>query len=237
MILTHRNSTNTPLLALIQSHIKERAKSKNCPEWIKSLVFPSSDDPDSFTPPECIMTAQLDPDAIVLANARNRKAYYRFDISQTLGFLLRHTHFVEFPTIELWEDFKGTVVDTQGMVVQQSDDEERKPKRRKLNKKAGRKAISGLVGGYGSDEEETPRNGLSLLGGYVESDEEVQTTTVMVDDGLGEEDAEGDTDDEGDEEMDPSALLELLRQVQGEGRWAEHIEDDEVDWGDSEEPE
>jgi len=207
---------------------------------MKSLVFPSPDDPDSFTPPECVMTAQLDPGAMVSANSRNRKAYYRFDMLQTLGFLLRHTHFVEFPTIELWEDFKGTVVDTQGTVTQQSDNEERRPKRRKLNKKAGKKAISGLVGGYGSDEEkeEAPRSGLSLLGGYVESDEEVQTTTKLVDDGLGEEDAEGDTDNEGNEDMDPSALLEMLRQVQDDGRWAENIEDDVVDWGDSgEEPE
>ena len=230
MVLTHRNSINTPLLDLIQSHIKERANSKNCPEWIKSLVLPNPDDSDSFTPPECVMTAQLDPGVIVLANSRNRKAYYRFDLSQTLSFLLRHTHFVEFPTIEIWEEFKGTVVNTQGTVTQQSDNEERRPKRRKLSKKAGKKAISGVVG-YGSDEE-APRNGLSLLGGYGESDEEVQTTPMLMDDGLGEEDAEGDTDNECDEDLDPSTLLEMLRQVQG-GRWAENIEDDEVDWGDS----
>ena len=186
------------------------------------------------------MTAQLDPSAIVLSSSRSRKAYYRFDMSQTLGFLLRHTHFVEFPTIELWEEFKGTVVDTHGAVTQLSGEEERKPKRRKLNAKAGRKAITRLVGGYGSDEEGegAPRNGLSLLGGYAESDEEVKSTTMLVDDDLGEEDAEGDTDNEGGEEMDPSALLEMLRQVQGDGRWTENIEDDEVDWGDSgEEPE
>jgi hypothetical protein len=177
------------------------------------------------------MTAQLDPGAIVLATSRNRKAYYRFDLSQALGFLLRHTHFVEFPTIEIWEEFKGTVVNTQGTVTQQSDNEERRPKRRKLNK-AGKKAISGVVGGYGSDEE-APRNGLSLLGGYGESDEEVETTPMLMDDGLGDEDAEGDTDNECDEDLDPSTLLEMLRQVQGDGRWAENMEDDEVDWGDS----
>lgn len=186
------------------------------------------------------MTAQLDPTVTVLPNSRSRKAYYRFDTSQSLGFLLRHTHFVEFPTIELWEEFKGTVVDPEGTITQQVDDEERKPKRRKLNKRAGKKAISGLVGGYGSndEEEETPRNGLSLLGGYVESDEEAQSTTMRLDDELGEEDADGDTDDEAGQEINPYMLLEMIRQAQGEERWVENTEDDEVDWGDSgEEPE
>lgn len=244
VMLTHRNSINTPLLALIQSHVKERDNAKKesaCPEWIKSLVFPPADDPESFTPPECVMTAQMDPCAIVLSSSQSRKAYYRFDMSQTLGFLLRHTHFVEFPTIELWEEFKGTVVDTQGAITQLSGDGVMKPKRRKLNVKAGKKTISGLVGGYGSDEEEdeeTSHNGLSLLGGYVESDEEVPSTTILVDDDLGDEDAEGDTDDEQDGDVDPSVLLEMLQRMQGDGRWAEHTEDDEVDWGDSgDEPE
>jgi len=244
VILTHKNNINTPLLALIQSHVRDRFNSKKdglCPEWIKSLVVPHPEDVDSFTPPECVMTAELDPNATVLTSSGSHKAYYRFDTSKTLGFLLRNTHFVEFPTIELWEEFKGTVIDAQGVVTQSADNEEMGPKRRKLNVKAGKKAIKGLVGDYGSDEEEeeASRNGLSLLGGYEESDEEgVQLSTVLGHDIPGEEDAEGDTDDEGDVDMDPSVLLEMLRQVQGDVKWAENTEDDEVDWGDSgEEPE
>jgi hypothetical protein len=244
VILTHRNSINTPLLPLIQTHVRDRFNSKKdglCTEWIQSLVFPNPEDLDAFTPPECVMTAELEPNATVLTSSGERKAYYRFDTSKTLGFLLRNTHFVEFPTIELWEEFKGTVIDALGVVTQRADNEEKRPKRRKLNAKAGRKAINGLVGGYGSDgeEEEASHNGLSLLGGYEESDEEgVQPSAVLVHDLPGEVDAEGDTDDEDDIDMDPSVLLEMIRQVQGDARWTENTEDDEVDWGDSgEEPE
>lgn len=215
----------------------ERANSKKegaCPDWIKSLIFPDPDDPESFTPPQCVMTAQLDPLAVVVSSSRTKAAYYRFDPSKTLGLLLRNTHFVEFPTIEIWEEFRGTVVDTQGAVTQQP--EEPKLKRRKLATKAGKKAITGLLGGYGSDSEEEAdtQNVMALLGGYAGSDEddveEVKDRTMNMDD-LGDEDADGDTDD--DIELDPAALLELMRQAQGSERWAENIGDDDlVDWGD-----
>lgn len=126
-------------------------------------------------------------------------------------------------------------MDTQGAVTQQP--EEPKPKRRKLSTKAGKKAMTGLLGGYGSDSEEEAdvQNVMSLLGGYAGSDddedvEEVKDGTMDMDD-LGDEDADGDTDD--DIELNPAALLELMRQTQGSDRWAENVGDDDlVDWGD-----
>jgi hypothetical protein len=219
----------------------ERANSKKegaCPDWIKLLIFPDPDDPESFTRPQCVMTAQLDPRAVVVSTSRTKAVYYRFDPSKPLGVLLRNTHFVEFPTIEIWEEFRGTVVDTQGAVTQQPE-EEHKPKRRKLTTKAGKKAISGLLGGYGSDsEEETEtQNVMSMLGGYAGSDDEEDAGEVREEaketemDGLGDEDADGDTDDE--VELDQATLLELMRQAQGSERWAENVGDDDlVDWGD-----
>lgn len=98
---------------------------------------------------------------------RGQHAYYSFDPSQPVINLLRHTHFVEFPTIEIWEDFQGTLVNAQGIV-----EHERQPKRRKMDPEVGRLAINGLLGDYGSEEEEAP-NLLAVLDNYTESDEGV----------------------------------------------------------------
>lgn len=227
---------NMPLLSLIQT-VTARAQSKRenpSPTWVKHFVAPDPDDPESFTAPQCVMTAQLNPHSAILPGARGRAAYYRFDPAKTLAVLLRYTHFVEFPTIDLWEEFSGTVVDVKGAVTQQPADDERRPKRRKLATKAGKKAIDGLLGGYGSDgdEEKAAPNVLSLLDGYAGSDDEGDGSNKGV--SGDDEDAEGETDDEIEVELDPAALLELMRQAQGE-KWVENIggDDDTVDWGDS----
>lgn len=186
-------------------------KESSYPEWAKCLVNPGSDDDaESFTNPQCIMQA-------LISHQLKGPAYYSFDPSQPLINLLRHTHFVEFPTIEVWEEFQGIIVDAQG-VVRQSEDE-RQPKRRKLNAKAGRLAINGLLGDYGSEEEEQKQkqapNVFAALDNYAESEE---------DDGL------NGSDDEGEVELDPTILLNLMRQARDEP-WA--VEEDEmVDWGD-----
>lgn len=218
------------LISIIQGHMTERSTSKKegaCPAWVKPLVTPDLDDPEAFTFPQCVMTAQLDPFATT-SGPQPKSAYYRLDATKTLALLLRHTRFVEFPTIEVWEEFRGTVVDTQGAVTQ-SAVEERRPKRRKLNSNAGKKAISGLLGGYGSEEEAgaEPQSILAMLGGYAGSDDE---------DELGDEDAEGETDDEVEVEVeaDPVLLFEMMQQARGEEDWTiENREDEDVvDWGD-----
>lgn len=121
------------------------------------------------------------------------------------------------------------------------DEEGRERKRRKVDVKAGKKAIEGLLGGYGSDSDEemeegqidAPRDekdikesGLSLLGGYGASD----------DDGEAEEDGgerqSPDTpvleDSENEEpELDPAAVLEVLKRIRGiEGKG----EEDDGSW-------
>jgi hypothetical protein len=213
ILITHRNNIKSSLLTLIRSHMKtdRRNPSKkeiSYPEWAKCLVNPDpDDDPESFTNPQCVMQA-------VISHQLRGPAYYSFDPSQPLINLLRHTHFVEFPTIEVWEEFQGIIVDAQG-VVRQSEDE-RQPKRRKLNPKAGRLAINGLLGDYGSEEEEEEEgeeeasNMLAALDNYAES---------------GEED-----EDEGEVEIDPAILLNLMRQA----REKTAVEEDIVDWGDYE---
>ena len=210
ILITHKNNIKSSLLTLIRSHMKtdrrnHSKKEGSYPEWAKCLVNPDpDDDPESFTNPQCVMQA-------LTSHQLRGPAYYSFDPSQPLINLLRHTHFVEFPTIEIWEEFQGIIVDGQG-VVRQSEDE-RQPKRRKLNPKAGRMAINGLLGDYGSeeDEEQIP-NMLAALGNYAESGED--------DDGL------NGSDDEGEVKIDPTILLDLMRQAR------DVEEDDIVDWGD-----
>jgi len=237
ILLTHRNNIETPLLSLIQAHITERIKSKKnlaVPAWVKSLVCPHPDDPDSFTHPQCLMTVQVDP--CLTLGSRQKLGYYRFDHSQKLSVLLRNTHFVEYPTIEIWEEFHGLLIDTQGTVTHPVE-EERKPKRRKLNRKAGKLAINGLLGGYGSDEEAEKaeeqaaaaadnRNILSLLGGYMGSDDEEEASAANSD-----LDADAEAEDDDELELDPAVLLELMRQARG----SERGEEDTIDWGDSDE--
>jgi len=81
-----------------------------------------------------------------------------------------------------------------------------------MNAKAGRLAINGLLGDYGSedDEQEEAPNVLAALDDYTESD---------------------DGDGEGEVELDPAMLLDLVRQARGDEPWAVE-EDDIVDWGD-----
>ncbi|KAJ7117320.1 hypothetical protein C8R43DRAFT_103359 [Mycena crocata] len=229
-LLTHRNGLDTPLLALIQRHITER-KEGACPAWVRPLVCPDVTDPDGFSPPQCVMTAAVDPLAIRASSNRSKRPYYRFDATQDLAALLRHTHFVEFPTIEVWEEFAGTVVDGAGAVTQFAQ-EERAPKRRRLDKKAGGKVLVGLLDGYGSsgdDEEEKVQvqDGLGMLGGYSGSDDDEGAAASAMQGEIVDSDIE-------EVEMDPAALLELMRKARGDENWTPHTDDDDqVDWGDS----
>lgn len=269
-LMTHRNALEKPLLEAMRSQVTERKKSKKgdpLPAWISPLLFPDPDDPEGFTMPICAMRTPLDPLAALQSRASAPRpghvrceAYYKLDPTKPIGAGLKHKNFVEFPTIEIWEEgsFRGTIVDDQGSV--QRDTEEPPPKRRKMSAREGRKAITGLLGGYGSDEEEgeqrEEKNVLDLLGGYTGSDEEeggasggtqprADATGLgdEYDDGLSDEDAEGETDDEAEAAPeDLAVLLEQLRQAGAlrdpgaDGRLAGVVEGDEeqVDWGESE---
>jgi hypothetical protein len=144
--------------------------------------------------------------------------------------LLRETPFVEFPTIEVWEEgdvgFVGTIVDGQGSVMKYADDGERRAKRRKLNVGAGKKAIHGLLGDYGSDDEdggEEESGVMAMLGEYAGSDEDGDHVAERVD----------EEDEETVVKLDPAALLELVQQAQALD--PEAVNEDLVDWGDSDE--
>ncbi|KAJ7904234.1 hypothetical protein B0H14DRAFT_3079158 [Mycena olivaceomarginata] len=244
-LLTHRNSLETPLRTLLQTHVADR-KEGAVPAWVRSLVCPDpspDSDPVAWPPPHCVMSAPAAIDtAAAFSNRAQRKQkqrlYYRLDCAKSLAELLRHTQFVEFPTIEVWEEFRGTVVDAAGAVTQasQDDDEQgRAPKRRRLDRKGGKK-IAGLLDGYGSSSEDgensegkpQPRqNGLDMLGKYEGSDDEGDGEPMQ-------EDVLVDSDAEEQVELDAAALLELVRKARGDENWTPKLGDDDlVDWGDS----
>ncbi|PPR02465.1 hypothetical protein CVT24_002014 [Panaeolus cyanescens] len=229
VVLTHRNDLKTPLITLLRTSIEQRSNSKKDAsnlEWARRLVFPEVDDAESFSNPTCVMAAQINPRDPQWRNAIKKKAYYGLDASQTLGTVLRHTHFVEYPTIEVWAEFQGTIVDAQQGTV--TVEEEAQPKRRKLNAKAGKQKMKGLLGDYGSDEEHEEegekKNALSTLDNYAESDEDNDEQALEL---------QG-SDEEGiDAEVDPAVLLELMKHVQSRASWDEEV----VDWDDDDGPE
>ncbi|KAI0776123.1 hypothetical protein BD413DRAFT_677249 [Trametes elegans] len=261
-LLTHRNALETSLLSAMRAHVAERSKSKKekaPPAWVHALVNPDEDVPDSFTPPLCVMSTPLDP--LVALNAHPsilqpgrllRHGYYKLDPNKPIGAVLKHKYFVEFPTIEVWEEdaFQGTIVDDRGAVVHTLDDGPR-PKRRKLNAKQAKTAMSGLLGGYGSDEGEEAteeHNVMSLLGGYADSGddgeggEQPETENAETDEGWGDEDADGETDEEQD--RDPELLAAMLQKLREAGALRDPgadstlagyagADEEQVDWGDS----
>ncbi|KAH9853590.1 hypothetical protein C2E23DRAFT_699373, partial [Lenzites betulinus] len=255
-LLTHRNTLEATLLGALRAHVSERSRSKKDktpPAWVQGLVLPDADVPDAFAPPLCVMSTPLDPLASLSSHASIpqpgrllRTAYYKLDHSKPLGALLKHKHFVEFPTIEVWEEdaFQGTIVDERGAIVH-GDYEEPLPKRRKLNARQAKKAMNGLLGGYGSDEAEEgaeeERNVMNLLGGYADSGDEGNDGG---EDDWGDEDAEGETDEEYEAEESPEVLAAMLQKLRDAGALRDPVldsnlaghgvaDEDQVDWGDS----
>ncbi|KAL0949900.1 hypothetical protein HGRIS_009929 [Hohenbuehelia grisea] len=250
-LVTHRNNMETSLLKIIQTQVSERAKSRKdsaCPPWLSPFVCPDPDDADAFQPPCCVMRA---PAVVTRPSPRGHhtsapQAYFRLDPALKLSALLRHTSFVEFPTIEVHEEFSGPFVDASGEVAD-VEDTPSAPKRRKLNAKAGKAAIAGLLGGYGSEDDEDgsdsarTENVLSLLGGYQGSDGEDEEPAADTDGDLPAQvtvaDAvidEGDESEEEDVPLDPNVLLELIKSSRADHDLLVAADQDEkLDWNDS----
>ncbi|KAJ3826064.1 hypothetical protein EV361DRAFT_1023783 [Lentinula raphanica] len=292
--LTHRNNTKTSLLQLVANQIRDRrnleqkrekgkGKQKSAsedlssssslfPSWILDLIeeistpISNSNDPNesTYSPFNALIRAPILPTSITITGTRPKTAYHRISPTEPLLTALRKTHFVEYPTLELWPrgEFSGVVVDQhadpqasessgygyrQQMVFERGDlpleDNDgmkaaRRAKRRKIELKAGKKAISGLLQGYGSgDESEQDEekdagkddgripNGMTMLDGYADSEDEDEKNENKLA-------LESDEDDE-EIEVSPEVLLELVRKAQGRSSWMDDSKDDErVDWGD-----
>lgn len=153
------------------------------------------------------------------------------DSERKLSTLLRNKHFVEFPTIDVWEEgaFRGVLFD--GVRTFRSQGGQRPTKRQRLDVTKGRAAISGLLGGYGSEDDEEADTALTRLGEYEGSDvENVQLTTSEEAD----TDTDGLTEDGDDDEgamVDPATLLAMVHEAQR--RHGEDGEYEEIDYGES----
>ncbi|KAF9221910.1 hypothetical protein BS17DRAFT_784161 [Gyrodon lividus] len=252
-VLSHRNQLSTTLLAALQRHApwippkSQKQKENALPDWLPSLANPHPDDPEGFVPPHCYIRAGLDFLHTIYPGGapinRNTVYYHQLDPTLNLAELLRNTHFVEFPTIHIFDpdasSFLGTVIDKTGLITRfLEDDQGSAAKRRKLDQKAGLQAIAGLVGEYGSEsgsqsEEGTEKKqsiGLVTLGEYSGSDDDEETPTDIEDyriqDGYPELNDHDISSDVEDTPIDPAVLLELVKQAQGAA------DEDGVDWGD-----
>ncbi|KAI9466921.1 hypothetical protein BJY52DRAFT_32492 [Lactarius psammicola] len=228
ILLTHRNNFDLSLRDLFQSRVSERTKGKGraeLPTWVKTLALPHPDVPDTFTPPQFFIRASLD----LLSGQHERIGFIKLNGEQKLSSLLRNKQFVEFPTIEVWEEgaFRGVLLDESGTFGLQRG--QKPAKRRKLNATEGRAAIAGLLGDYGSEDSDEADTALTKLGEYEESGAENEQSTTSEE---GHTDAlsdDGDDDDGGSEVIvDPATLLAMVQEAQG--RNEEDIEYDKVDW-------
>jgi hypothetical protein len=231
-LLTHRNNFDLPLRDLFQSHISQRTKGKtraDLPTWVKTLALPDPDIPDAFTPPQFFIRAPLDP----LSGRSEKFGFIKLDSERRFSALLRNKQFVEFPTIEVWEEgaFRGVLLDGTGALEPRGS--QRPAKRRRLDVTKGRAAIAGLLGGYGSDGGDEADTALTRLEEYEGSDAENEQPTTSDEDDTGDltEESNDDDDEEPNAVVDPAALLAMVQEVQR--RHDEDEEYDEVDWGES----
>jgi len=232
-LLTHRNNFDLPLRDLFQSHFSQRTKGKtraDLPSWVKTLALPDPDIPDTFTPPQFFIRAPLDP----LSGRSEKFGFIKLDSERRFSALLRNKQFVEFPTIEVWEEgaFRGVLLDGTGALEPQGG--QRPAKRRRLDVTKGRAAIAGLLGGYGSDAGDEADTALTKLEEYEGSDAENEQPTTSSDEDDSGDLTEGSNDDDDEEPnavVDPAALLAMVQEVQR--RHDEDEEYHEVDWGDS----
>jgi hypothetical protein len=191
-LLTHRNLPNMPLRRLVEKHIK---LSKNTtPEWVIDLV--ERDEADRV------------PKFSVLDS--HQKRYRQLNPSESIPGVLRDTSFIEFPTIEISDDelIGSTVV---------PDSPPRK--RRKLDVREGKKAIQGLIGDYGSDDDDESHVASS----------EVEKSLVPWTESGDEKDAKDDDDNDDEVSPEPQDLLQLVQQLKEGGSDEEFAED----WVDS----
>jgi hypothetical protein len=226
-------------------------KENSIPAWVHAFVIADADDPSSFVPPLfCMSVSRLSGKVTASSpsssspSSSKAAAYYKLNPTMPLLTALKNLHFIEFPTIDVFEEsqFSGTIVDPEGAITQEGNTgEERPAKRPKLTAQAMQKAIGGHLGDYGSDSEEEQEtrkdDRMATLGDYGDSDEGEERSAE------GEKSPEGNVQfSDEEDEVDPQTLVQLLQQVQGQAmldhdglRDDDNDDDDddqEVDWGD-----
>ncbi|KAI6105516.1 hypothetical protein F5141DRAFT_1124178 [Pisolithus sp. B1] len=236
-VIAHRNPISKTLLDILRCHIPQQPlqsrkhREHSLPDWVPPLVHPHLEDPESFAHPDCYVRASLD---LHYQPTSQAEFYHKLDPTSPLLELLRNTHFVEFPTIHIFDrdasSFRGTVVDKTGRITRHRQDEAygKAPKRRKTNAQA----IAGLLGDYGSSSESEKdqtrkKDGLLMLGNYSENEVMEATSGVRLshdDDETGSPEESSSSDAE-ETPIKPEMLLELMKR-------ARQAADEDIDWGD-----
>jgi len=222
VLLTHKNDWAKTLRVLVHIHLKGASRIRKDPavlDRVEALVGANADD-ESITEP--LIAMQCPRSQNHYSNQPpSRRTYYKLDWNAKLSSVLRNKAYVEFPVIEILEEscFDGILLDEEG----NKTSIETTRKRRKLNSAAGKKAIVGLIGEYGSDgdEGEDDDNALDELGDYVDA-ESIEGEGS----GHSEDDAEGDL---GETELVSQSYLD--GNIHG-GYTRDDNEDPELDWGD-----
>jgi len=132
------------------------------PEWVQELLPTSPSSPSTSkdeSPDTLFLLLKLPP-------TPPKKQYHALDKSLPLDKLLRKKRFIEWPTVHVWlaDEFEdGYIVGRERPDVQEDESPPYPYKKRKLNVQAGKKVLSGLVGGYasGSDDEDEDAEGES----------------------------------------------------------------------------
>lgn len=181
---SNKNDWTKTIRELLQSSLRTMRKDGKLLDWL-NLDTESAIDPNSSSV-LCLMKRPKIEDDPSDPNF-GKVTYYKLDFNAKLSSALQNKHFVEYPTIDLVDekDFKGLLVEDDGFRI---DPSERRVKRRRLDTETAKKTISGLVGGYGSDDDDEQPNQLSTLESYVESDGEA----VLSSDGENSLDEDGD---------------------------------------------
>ena len=158
----------------------------------------------------------------------SQAGYYKLDWNAKLCKALRQTHFVEFPTIEVMEEgqFSGVLVDSEGALDYHTSNVPRK--RRRIDAMSSKKALSSLIGGYGSEgssNEDSDHEGPSATAAVVDYESDSGETND------GDVDAIGEADETYDEEN----FREYLDYTKPDEQSAIPLEndDEQLDWGDS----
>lgn len=118
------------------------------------------------------------------------KVYHKLDPCATLQNILKLKTFVEYPTIEIWQDgdFSGVVKEESGKIL---DVKARWPKSSTTDNRADKETITSLLQDYTSQDEEDKQDSiLGLLGRYNSDNEPFDESVV-------EEDTEDEMDDDG----------------------------------------
>ncbi|KAH8118371.1 hypothetical protein DFH11DRAFT_1502292 [Phellopilus nigrolimitatus] len=226
-LVAHKNDWERSVRQAIRANVKNMQRVKKDDPLFQWLGLDEEDEtiPSSVL---CVMKRPKILDDSPNLNA-GRHSYYKLDWNSKLSSALRWKHFVEFPTILLVDEssFEGVIVDDDGTT---EDMRERRPKRRKLDPTVAKKTITGLLGDYGSDDEDDGPNILDTLDDYLGSDDDSREP------GADEHDAEDGV--EAGAEDQTEELRDVLDTAgddgPGKGAVIEDEEEEDLDWGDDE---